>query len=156
MLAYVPVAVWAIIAVVAILMIIFGDQKFQAIVMAFASIIALVIALVVDGQIAIYAFIAEIFVVCIPGLVILLWYNVAGKMNTDRKLKKGKNNLRALIGERCLVVEDISNIHNKGLVKYRGQVWSASSVKPNDYIEEGTIVVIHYVEGVKLVCSREK
>ena len=155
MLAYVPVAVWAIIAVVAILMIIFGDQKFQAIVMAFASIIALVIALVVDGQMAIYAFIAEIFVVCIPGLVILLWYYVAGKMNTDRKLKKGRNNLRALIGERCLVVEDMSNIHNKGLVKHKGAVWSARCVGENDYIEAGTIVVVKYIEGVKLVCTRE-
>ena len=60
MLAYVPVALWAIIAVVAILMIIFGDEKFQAIIMAFASIVALTIAIVVDAQLAIIAFIGEI------------------------------------------------------------------------------------------------
>ena len=156
MLAYVPVALWAIIAVVAILMIIFGDEKFQAIIMAFSSLVALVIALVVDGQIAIYAFIAEIFIVCIPGLVLILWYKVAGKMNSDRKMKKGKNNLRALIGERCLVVEDMSNIHNKGLVKHNGAVWSARCVDKNDYVEAGTIVVVKYIEGVKLICSREK
>ena len=68
MLAYVPVALWAIIAVVAILMIIFGDEKFQAIVMAFASIVALTIAIVVDPQLAILAFIGEILIVCIPAL----------------------------------------------------------------------------------------
>ena len=156
MLAYVPVALWAIVAVVAILMIIFGDEKFQAIIMAFASLVALVIALVVDGDIAIYAFIAEIFVVCIPGLVMILWYNVAGKMNSDRKIKKGKNNLRALIGKRCLVTEDMSNIHDKGFVKLNGAVWSARCVDENDYIEAGTIVVVKYVEGVKLVCKREQ
>lgn len=156
MLAYVPVALWAIVAVVAILMIIFGDEKFQAIIMAFASLVALVIALVVDGDIAIYAFIAEILVVCIPGLVLILWYNIAGKMNSDRKIKKGRNNLQALIGERCLVVEDMSNIHGKGLVKHKGAVWSARCVDKNDYIEAGTIVIVKYIEGVKLICTREK
>ena len=93
MLAYVPIALWAIVAVVAILMIIFGDEKFQAIIMAFASLVALVVALVVDPQLGVIAFIAEVLIVCIPGLVLLLWYKVAGKMNTDRKIKKGKNNL---------------------------------------------------------------
>lgn len=156
MLVYVPVALWAIVAVVAILMIIFGDEKFQAIIMAFASIVALVIALVVDVQMALIAFIAEILVVCIPGLVLLLWYKIAGKMNSDRRIKKGRNNLQALIGERCLVVDDMSNIHNKGLVKHKGAVWSARCVDKNDYIEAGTIVVVKYIEGVKLICAREK
>ena len=156
MLVYVPVVLWAIVAVVAILMIIFGDEKFQAIIMSFASIVALIIALVVDVQLALIAFIAEIFIVCIPGLVFLLWYKIAGKMNSDRKIKKGRNNLRALIGERCLVVDDMSNIHDKGLVKHKGAVWSARCVDKNDYIEAGTIVVIKYIEGVKLICAREK
>ena len=156
MLAYVPIALWALVAVVAILMIIFGDEKFQAIIMAFASLVALVVALVVDPQLGVIAFIAEVLIVCIPGLVLLLWYKVAGKMNTDRKIKKGKNNLRALIGERCLVVDDMSNIHDKGLVKHKGAVWSARCVDKNDYIEAGTIVVVKYIEGVKLICSREK
>ncbi len=73
-----------------------------------------------------------------------------------KKMKKGKTNLTAMIGERCLVTEDISNIHAKGTVSFKGLVWSARSVDDNDVIEEGTIVVIDRVEGVKLVCSREK
>jgi membrane protein implicated in regulation of membrane protease activity len=156
MLAYVPVALWSIVAIVAILMIIFGDEKFQAIVMAFASIVALIIALVVEeGTLAIVAFIGQILIVCIPAAVMLLWYFVAGKLNSDRKIKKGRNNLRALIGEKCLVVEDISNIHDKGLVKHKGAVWSARSVNENDFVEAGTIVVVKYIEGVKLICTRE-
>ena len=39
------------------------------------------------------------------------------------------------------VVEDISNIHDKGLVKHKGAVWSARSVNENDFVEAGTIVV---------------
>jgi membrane protein implicated in regulation of membrane protease activity len=156
MLAYVPVALWAIVAVVAILMVIFGDEKFQAIILAVCSMIALVVAIVVDGQLGVLAFIGELIIVLIPAGVMLLWYHVAGKMNSDRKIKKGKNNLRALIGERCLVLEDMSNIHDKGLVKLNGAVWTARCFDKNDYIEAGTIVVVKYIEGVKLVCTREK
>lgn len=85
-----------------------------------------------------------------------VWYAKAGKLNKDKRIKKGASSIRALVGERCLVVEDISNIHETGLVKYKGNVWSAKMLNPNDYVEEGTIVVVNYVEGVKLVCTREK
>ena len=85
-----------------------------------------------------------------------VWYAKAGKLNRDKRIKKGASNIRALVGERCLVVEDISNIHETGLVKHKGAVWSAKMLNPNDYVEEGTIVVVNYVEGVKLVCTREK
>jgi membrane protein implicated in regulation of membrane protease activity len=137
-------------------MVIFGDEKFQAIILAVCSMIALVVAIVVDGQLGVLAFIGELIIVLIPAGVMLLWYHVAGKMNSDRKIKKGKNNLRALIGERCLVLEDMSNIHDKGLVKLNSAVWTARCFDKNDYIEAGTIVVVKYIEGVKLVCTREK
>jgi membrane protein implicated in regulation of membrane protease activity len=73
-----------------------------------------------------------------------------------KKVKKGKTNLTALIGERCLVTEEISNIHVKGTVNLKGVVWSARSVDDNDVIEEGTVVVVNRIDGVKLVCSRER
>lgn len=73
-----------------------------------------------------------------------------------KKMKKGKTNLTALVGERCLVIEDISNIHVKGAVNLKGAIWSARSADENDVIEEGTIVVVDRIDGVKLVCSREK
>ena len=73
-----------------------------------------------------------------------------------KKMKRGKTNLTALIGERCLVVEDISNIHSKGTVNLKGAIWSARSTDENDVVEEGTIVVVERIDGVKLVCSSEK
>ena len=73
-----------------------------------------------------------------------------------KKMKRCKTNLTALIGERCLVVEDISNIHSKGTVNLKGAIWSARSTDENDVVEEGTIVVVERIDGVKLVCSREK
>ena len=86
-------------------------------------------------------------------------HKIYQKISFNKKVKrqrKGKTNITALIGERCLVIEDISNIHVKGLVNLKGSIWSACCADKNDVIEAGTVVVVERVEGVKLVCSREK
>lgn len=154
MLAYVFTGIWAALLVGSVLYAFLGDAKL-GVPASVASVAALVVSLVLTDNIYLGLF-AQVAVAAVVVAVPLIWYTIADKSNSDKRIRKGKANIRALVGQRCLVVEDISNIHNKGLVKYRGQVWSASSVNPNDYIEEGTIVVINYVEGVKLVCSRER
>ena len=154
MLTYVFAGIWAALLVGCVLYSIFGDAKL-GIPGAVASTAALAVSLFLTGNIylSIFAQVAvAAFIVAVP----LLGFYFAGKANTDTRIRKGKANIRALIGKRCLVVEDISNIQNKGLVKYNGNLWSAKTVNPNDYIEKDTIVVINYVEGVKLVCSRER
>ena len=154
MLAYVFTGIWAALLVGSILYAILGDAKF-GIPASVASTAALAISIVLTSNIYLSLFVqvaVAAFIISVP----LIWYAIAGRANSDKRIKKGKANIRALIGQRCLVTEDISNIHNKGLVKYRGNVWSARCANENDYIEEGTIVVVRYVEGVKLVCSRER
>lgn len=154
MLAYVFTGIWAALLVGSILHAILGDAK-SGIPAAVASTAALGVSLVLTENIFLSIF-AQVAVAAIIVSVPLIWYALADRANSDKRIRKGRANIRALIGQRCLVVEDISNIHNKGLVKFRGQLWSASSVNENDYIEEGTIVVVRYVEGVKLVCTRER
>ena len=156
MLPIIFTGIWAALLVGSILHAILADAK-MGIPAAVASTAALVVSLVLTNPETLFMNIfAQVAVAAVVVSVPLLWYHIADKSNHDKRVRKGRANIRALVGQRCLVVEDISNIHNKGLVKYRGQLWSASSVKENDYIEEGTIVVINYVEGVKLVCSRER
>ena len=154
MLPIVFTCIWAAVLVGSVLHAILVDAKL-GIPASVASTAALVVSVVLTENLFLSIF-AQVAVAAVIVSVPLIWYHLADKANSDKRIRKGRANIRALVGQRCLVIEDISNIHNKGLVKYRGQVWSASSVKPNDYIEEGTIVVINYVEGVKLVCSREK
>lgn len=72
-----------------------------------------------------------------------------------KRMRKGRTNLNAMIGEKCLVTEEISNIHSKGTVRFKGLDWSARSADDNDVIDEGTVVYIHGIDGVKLVCSRD-
>jgi len=73
-----------------------------------------------------------------------------------KKLKVGKikTNLDSLIGESVKVESTINNIENEGYVKARGQIWSARSVD-GEIIEEGELVVVESIIGVKLIVKRK-
>ncbi len=62
-------------------------------------------------------------------------------------------NADAVIGETAIVTDRICNIENKGLVKVRGQVWSARSADGDD-LKEGELVSVISIEGVKLICRK--
>jgi membrane protein implicated in regulation of membrane protease activity len=97
----------------------------------------------------------QVLVFVFVSIVSFIIFKISFSKKVKRQ-KKGKTNITALIGERCLVIEDISNINVKGLVNLKGSIWSACCADANDLIEAGTVVVVERVEGVKLVCSREK
>ncbi|MBQ8175209.1 MAG: NfeD family protein [Clostridia bacterium] len=72
-------------------------------------------------------------------------------------VRPGKNtatNIDAIIGEKGIVIEKIENIAGAGQVKVHGQYWSARSVADDCEYEEGDIVEIVAVEGVKLICKK--
>ena len=62
-------------------------------------------------------------------------------------------NADALIGEVAVVTEKISNIEACGLVKIRGQIWSAKSADGVDIDKDEKVSIIS-IEGVKLVCRK--
>lgn len=59
-------------------------------------------------------------------------------------------NAESLIGAEAKVVEKINNIDNAGVVNLNGLDWTARSVD-NQIIEEGTIVRIVKISGVKAI-----
>lgn len=61
-----------------------------------------------------------------------------------------KTNVDAVIGRHGIVKEEINNAQGKGLVIVDGIDWSAKSLN-GDVIREGSQIVIHKVQGVKLV-----
>lgn len=72
----------------------------------------------------------------------------------DKFRKKGaKLNLEAIIGEKGIVVNKIHNLAGSGQVKVNNQIWSARSVDPEKTFEEGEVVSIVAIEGVKLICK---
>ena len=72
------------------------------------------------------------------------------------KLFKQKNivatNADAVIGKKAVVTDRIDNISSQGAVKVGPSVWTARSADGN-VIEEGTIVEVVAIEGVKLICK---
>ncbi len=71
-----------------------------------------------------------------------------------KKLSKGKRaktNTDALIGERALVTEEISNIKEQGEVKINGLRWSARAEDPARVIPVGEQVEVLEIKGVKLI-----
>lgn len=60
-------------------------------------------------------------------------------------------NADALIGKECIVTESIDNIAGEGAVKISGQVWTARSAVDSLKIEQGQIVKVKEIQGVKLI-----
>ena len=82
-------------------------------------------------------------------IVAAIAYIVAKKF-----LKSGMLSLDEIIGEKCKVVETIDNYVGCGLVKVKGQVWSARGVGDDDIFEVGDRLTVVAIEGVKLVCRK--
>ena len=88
----------------------------------------------------------------------LVWFfviSIAAFAVTRPLVKKYVNgrtqptNADMLIGQECLVTEDIDNVEGKGLVVISGQVWSARS-EHGVAIPAGTQVRVLRIEGVKV------
>lgn len=65
-----------------------------------------------------------------------------------------KTNVEAIIGERCVVTERVDNYAGCGQVKIKGQIWSARGVDDNDIFEEGDVLHVVAIEGVKVICKK--
>lgn len=65
-------------------------------------------------------------------------------------------NVDALIGERVVVTESIDNLAGRGQVKLtrNNQGWSARSMSDDICYEEGEILRVVAIEGVKLICQK--
>ena len=69
-------------------------------------------------------------------------------------LKIVPTNADTVIGMQAVVTESIDNLHAKGQVKVRGQIWTARSADEDITFEVGDIVNVVAIEGVKLICDR--
>ena len=109
---------------------------------AAGALIALVLAFLKIGPMA------QVIVFLIVSLALL---GTTRKVFVN-KLKTGseKTNVDALICEEGVVVEEITP-HNVGLVKVKGQNWSAVAEDKEATIVKDTTVNVVAIEGVKLI-----
>lgn len=71
-------------------------------------------------------------------------------------VKKQSTNADRAIGEEVRVLERISNLDQTGMVIVHGQEWTARTEKDKDIIEQGELVRIIRISGVKLIVEKVK
>lgn len=75
------------------------------------------------------------------------------KKFTNKKIQP--TNADRNIGAQAIVLEDIDNTKGTGSVNVKGVTWTARSLDGN-LIEKGTMVVVHKIEGVKLLVTKQE
>ncbi len=91
---------------------------------------------------------------CVVFLVLSLIFVIYTRPIAKKYMKVGqtKTNVDAIIGQRGVLVKDITP-HNTGQVKVKGQVWTAKS-SDFETLSSGDEVEIISVEGVKLIVKK--
>ena len=133
-------------------------------------VIALAVEMATDQLVSIWfvpaAFVTAILSLCKLGLIwqvlIFTVLSAAGIVVSKvllAKSNRGKDtrtNTEALIGERCVVTSRIDNFEDQGQVKIKGQYWTARGTGENDVYEVGEALTVVSIEGVKLICEKQK
>lgn len=86
------------------------------------------------------------------GLLILTRPIALKFFNQERQ----KTNAESLIGQKAVVLETIDTLHGVGRVEVNGMEWSAKTDDSDSVIENGTVVVIEGIQGVKLIVKKEE
>lgn len=69
------------------------------------------------------------------------------------KNKVVPTNTDALIGKAGMVIVDVDNLRQMGVVRLEGKEWSARSSDDSRVLLKGEIVMVERIEGVKLICK---
>lgn len=95
----------------------------------------------------------QITVFVAVSIVLLLATRPFAKKFLEPKITK--TNFDRIIGEICLVEEEINNLNETGSVKIKGTTWTARSSE-DKILPVGTTVEIIRIEGVKVFVSEKK
>ena len=112
-----------------------------------ALVAAITAALRLPAYIQIATFIVVSFVLIIFTRPIAVRY-----FNKDRV----KTNAESIVGKKAIVTGAIDNIKATGQVTVAGMEWSARSISDDITIEEGKVVTVVAISGVKLIVEERK
>ncbi len=113
------------------------------------SLTALILALLnISTQWQMIAF----FIISGIALFVFLYF-VKPKLNQKIEVQE-KTNADRIIEQEAIVVRTINPLENTGQVRVRGQIWSATTYN-DEVIEEGTLVYVKELKGVKAYVTRK-
>ena len=64
-----------------------------------------------------------------------------------------RTNVESAVGKQAIVLKEVSNLKGTGKVSLSGQEWSARSSDDDTELEEGSVVEVVAISGVKLICK---
>lgn len=69
--------------------------------------------------------------------------------------KREKTNVDSMIGKQAIVLSPINNLKEEGKVMVNGMEWTARALEEEKVIEEGAVVEIKEVRGVKVIVTEK-
>lgn len=64
-----------------------------------------------------------------------------------------RTNAESVVGKQAIVLSEVNNLKGTGQVSLAGQEWSARSTDDDLILEEGEVVEVMAISGVKLICK---
>lgn len=64
-----------------------------------------------------------------------------------------RTNAESVVGKQAIVVSTVDNLQGAGQVTVEGQEWSARSTDNDTVLEQGSVVEVVAISGVKLICK---
>ncbi|MEG2380868.1 MAG: NfeD family protein [Oscillospiraceae bacterium] len=99
---------------------------------------------------------ANILIQCLVFIIVsgvlLIFTRPLVKKFMDKK--GGATNADRIIGEEGRVIIKIEQIENKGQVRVRGQIWSATEINGKD-VEVGELVIVEKIQGVHVIVRKK-
>ena len=98
--------------------------------------------------------ILQVIVFLAVSIVLLVSTRSWAKKYLNSKIQK--TNVDSVIGEKTRLTERVSNVDQTGKAVVLGQEWTARAAHDNEIIEQGELVEVVAVSGVKLIVKRFK
>ena len=98
--------------------------------------------------------ILQVIVFLAVSIVLLVSTRSWAKKYLNSKIQK--TNVDSVIGEKTRLTERVSNLDQTGKAVVLGQEWTARAAHGNEIIEQGELVEVVAVSGVKLIVKRFK
>lgn len=96
----------------------------------------------------------QLLLFLIVSLVLLLFTRPFAVRYLNRS--RVKTNVDSLFGKEAVVVQKINNLQTQGQVRLNGMEWTARTTDNQEIIEEGAVVIVQRVDGVKLIVKRKE
>ncbi len=141
-----PIYMW-LMALVAFLVIEISTMGLTTIWFAGGALIALILALL---GVSFYLQLGTFLIVSI--ILLMGTRPVAMKFFNQ---KREKTNVDSMIGKQAIVLSPINNLKEEGKVMVNGMEWTARALEEEQVIEEGAVVEIKEVRGVKVIVTEK-